>query len=130
MVTQALSPASSALHHRGRPPTNPSQKSRSKFERNSVAAAFPIGGHMLRHLFALAALSLPALAQVIIIDNHWPRLPMPLPHPVPVRTDCRIRSVDVRADIQDQAAKIRLTQIFANPSSVPMEAQAYFPVPE
>jgi Ca-activated chloride channel family protein len=83
---------------------------------------------MLRHLFALAALSLPAFAQIVIIDNRLPRIPMP--HPVPVRSDCRIRSVDVRADIQDQAAKVRLTQIFANPSSAPMEAQAFFPIPE
>ncbi len=84
---------------------------------------------MLRRLLLLSSLCLlPALAQVVIIDGRWPRLPMP--QPVPIRSDCKIRSVDVHADIQDQAAKVRISQVFQNPSSVPMEAQLLFPLPE
>jgi Ca-activated chloride channel family protein len=37
--------------------------------------------------------------------------------------------VDVRADIQDQAAKVQISQVFQNPSTVPMEAQVLFPLP-
>jgi Ca-activated chloride channel family protein len=86
---------------------------------------------MFRRLFTLVLLLfLPALAQVVVINAHWPRIPVPLPHPIPVRSDCRIRSVDVHADIQDQAAKVRISQVFQNPSSVPMEAQVLFPLPE
>ncbi len=84
---------------------------------------------MLRRLLVLSSLwLLPCLAQVVIIDGHWPRIPMP--QPMPVRSDCRIRSVDVHADIQDQAAKVRISQVFQNPSNVPMEAQLLFPLPE
>src|SRR5215831_13145593 len=86
---------------------------------------------MLRRL-ALFAVSLPCLAQVIIVD--WPGrdrfpVPMPLPRPMPIRADCRIKSVDIHADIQDQAAKVRVSQVFQNPSPVAMEAQVLFPLP-
>ncbi len=85
---------------------------------------------MFRRIFVLSALLLlPACAQVVIIGRP-PIPPMPLPHPVPIRADCRIESVDVRATIQDQAAKVRVAQVFQNPSSVPMEAQVLFPLPQ
>jgi Ca-activated chloride channel family protein len=86
---------------------------------------------MLRRLLAVLGFCLaPAMAQVIIID--WPRLPipMPLPRPRPIRGDCRIRSVEVHADVNDQAAKVRVSQVFQNPSSMAMEAQVLFPLPE
>jgi Ca-activated chloride channel family protein len=84
---------------------------------------------MLRRFLSLfPLLALPCLAQVVVIDARWPRLPGPVP-PV-VRADCRIRSVDVHADVQDQAAKVSISQLFQNPSSVPMEAQLIFPIPE
>jgi Ca-activated chloride channel family protein len=86
---------------------------------------------MLHRLLGLLLFCLaPGAAQVVIID--WPRLPipMPLPRPRPIRGDCRIRSVDVRADVQDQAAKVRVSQVFQNSSSVAMEAQVLFPLPE
>lgn len=85
-------------------------------------------------LFAVALLSLPglSLAQVIVIlpDGH-PR-PVPTTIPVPVRTtaDFRIKSVDVNVTIKDQAAKVQLSQVFQNTSSVQAEAQLVFPVPE
>jgi Ca-activated chloride channel family protein len=86
---------------------------------------------MLRRLFPLFSLCLlPAVAQVVIIDGRWPRPLPPIPIPPPIRSDCRIKSVDVHADIQDQAAKVRISQVFQNPSSVPMEAQLLFPVPD
>jgi len=85
---------------------------------------------VLPRILALFALCLPCCGQVIIID--WPRMPrpVPLPHPMPIRADCRIRSVNVHADVQDQAAKVRVSQVFQNPSSMPMEAQVLFPLPE
>ena len=84
---------------------------------------------MLRRFFALSALSLlPVFAQIVVINARWP-VP-PIVRPVPIRADCRIESVDVRADIQDQAAKVRVSQVFRNPSPVPMEAQVLFPLPE
>ncbi|MBZ5723835.1 MAG: VWA domain-containing protein [Acidobacteriia bacterium] len=83
---------------------------------------------MLRRFLTLFSLGLlPGLAQVVVIDGNWPRLPMP--RPIPIRADCRIQSVDVHADIQDQAAKVRVSQVFQNPSSMPMEAQVLFPLP-
>jgi len=86
---------------------------------------------MLRRLLTLLPLlAIPCLAQVVIIDAHWPRIPVPMPMPQPVRADCRIRSVEVHADIQDQSAKVMISQVFQNPSSVPMEAQLIFPIPE
>jgi len=82
---------------------------------------------MLRRFFALSALTLfPAFAQVVIIG----RPPVTIVRPMPIRADCRVESVDVRADVQDQAAKVRVSQVFRNPSSVPMEAQVLFPLPE
>ena len=86
---------------------------------------------MLQRLAALCAFFLSyCTAQVIIID--WPRIPrpVPLPHPVPIRADCRIQAVTIHADIQDQAAKVRVSQVFQNPSPMPMEAQILFPLPE
>src|SRR5215813_10206482 len=82
---------------------------------------------MLRRILILFSLLIPAQAQVVILDAHWPRLPVP--QPAPIRADCRIRSVEVNANIQDQAAKVRVSQVFQNPSSAPMEAQVLFPLP-
>ncbi len=42
----------------------------------------------------------------------------------------RIRSVDVSATVRDQAAKIRMSQIFQNTSPIDVEAQVVFPIPE
>jgi Ca-activated chloride channel family protein len=82
---------------------------------------------MFRRFLAFFALSLvPAFAQIVVIG----RPSTTIIRPMPIRADCRIESVDVRADIQDQAAKVRVSQVFRNPSSVPMEAQVLFPLPE
>lgn len=84
---------------------------------------------MLRRILVLISLCVPAFAQVLVIDGRIMRMPMP-PRPVPVRADCKIRSINVEADVQDQAAKVRISQVFQNPNSVPMEAQVFFPLPE
>ena len=82
---------------------------------------------MFRRFLVFFALPLvPAFAQIVVIGRPLPTVV----HPLPIRGDCRIESVDVRADIQDQAAKVRLSQVFRNPSSIPMEAQVLFPLPE
>jgi Ca-activated chloride channel homolog len=82
---------------------------------------------MFRRFFALFTLALlPAFAQIVIIR----RPPITIIRPLPIRADCRVESVDVHADIQDQAAKVRVSQVFRNPSSFPMEAQVLFPLPE
>ena len=84
---------------------------------------------MFRRLFALSVFTLvPAFAQIVVIGR--PPISLPHPLPIPIRADCRIESVDVHADINDQAAKVRVSQVFRNPSSVPMEAQVLFPLPE
>src|SRR5690242_2107684 len=85
---------------------------------------------MLRRILPLLCWSLPAVAQVIIVD--WPgrdRFPVPMPMPHPIRADCRIKSVEVRASVDDQAAKVSVEQVFQNPSAVAMEAQVLFPLP-
>jgi Ca-activated chloride channel homolog len=82
---------------------------------------------MFRRLLAFSALSvLPAFAQLVVIG----RPPVSIGRPLPIRADCRIESVDVRADINDQAAKVHVSQVFRNPSAIPMEAQVLFPLPE
>ncbi|HLJ47660.1 MAG TPA: VIT domain-containing protein [Bryobacteraceae bacterium] len=85
---------------------------------------------MLPRFLSLCTLfALPALTQVVIINGRWP-VPMPLPRPIPIRADCTIKSVEVDADIRDQAAHVRVSQVFQNPSPMPMEAQFLFPLPE
>ena len=82
-----------------------------------------------RTLLFFFLLSLPALAQVVVVNNRFP-FPAPIIRPIPVRADFRIRAVTIHTDIQDQAAKVRISQVFQNPSTVPAEAQVLFPAPE
>jgi len=82
---------------------------------------------MFRRFLAFLAVSFfPAFGQIVVIGRPLPTVV----HPLPIRGNCRIESVDVHADIQDQAAKVRLSQTFRNPSPFPMEAQVLFPLPE
>lgn len=86
---------------------------------------------MLRNALFLSSLTfLPAFAQVVVMNNRLPVVVPTFPQPLPVRNDFRIRSVTVRADIQDQAAKVQVSQVFHNPSNVAAEAQVIFPAPE
>jgi Ca-activated chloride channel family protein len=74
-----------------------------------------------------------APAQFLVPEATPVRLPIhrPIrPVPRPVFSSYRIRSVDVQAVVRDQAARIRMSQVFQNTGSVAVEAQFVFPVPE
>ena len=49
---------------------------------------------------------------------------------VPIRQGFEVREIRIEAKIVDQAAEVRLTQTFHNPTSMTLEAQYLFPVPE
>jgi Ca-activated chloride channel family protein len=67
-------------------------------------------------------------ATVIIV--HPPVRPPIHPVPRPVFSSYKIRSIEVQAAVHDQAAKIRISQVFQNTGSIPVEAQFVFPIPE
>jgi len=52
----------------------------------------------------------------------------PTPTPIPPAT-YRIKSLDVRANIVDQIARVQIAQTFLNTGSQPLEARFMFPVP-
>lgn len=82
-------------------------------------------------LLGLCLLATPLSAQVIIINN--PGLPRPIPRPPvpPVRTtEYRIQSVDMQAQVRDQAAQVQISQVFENVGSQTLEASLYFPLPD
>ena len=74
-------------------------------------------------------------AQVIIIEQKGRNfLPTPAthpnPHPVPIVSSYKIRTVDVQAAIREQAAKVQVSQVFQNTGSSTLEAQFVFPLPQ
>jgi Ca-activated chloride channel family protein len=90
------------------------------------------------NVFAVLFAGLPNLAraQFLVPDRddappvrRPPNRPI-RPVPRPVFASYRIRVVDVQATIHDQAAKIRMSQVFQNTSSTDVEAQVVFPIPE
>jgi Ca-activated chloride channel family protein len=72
----------------------------------------------------------------ILVPDRMPGIPIRRPHPPifpaprPIFSSYRIRSVDVQAVVHDQAARIRMSQVFQNTGSVAVEAQFVFPIPE
>ncbi|MFN0050800.1 MAG: VIT domain-containing protein [Planctomycetales bacterium] len=83
-------------------------------------------------LLFLAVLTRQGTAQVVIIDNSR-RIVAPrpsIPRPAPFPSSYKIKTVDVQASIQDQAAKIQVSQVFQNTGSTVLEAQFVFPIPE
>lgn len=54
--------------------------------------------------------------------------PPPTPPPVPPAT-YRIKSLDVRANINDQIARVQIAQTYLNTGSQPLEARFMFPLP-
>jgi Ca-activated chloride channel family protein len=83
----------------------------------------------------LAELPNVAPAQILVPDRDIApskRPPIRPPHPLPRPefSPYRIHSVDVQAVVHDQAARIRLSQVFQNTGSFPVEAQLVFPIPE
>lgn len=80
---------------------------------------------------ALCLLATPASAQVIIINP--PILPRPIPRPTvppPRVTEYRIQSVEMQAQVKDQAALVQISQVFENVGSQTIEASLYFPLPD
>ncbi len=95
-------------------------------------------------LFAIVGLTMLPLslpAQILVPDQpgHDSRVRPPhhppirrFPHPIPRPTwsSYQIRSVDVQADVHNQAAKVRMSQVFENTGEVTLETQFLFPIPE
>jgi Ca-activated chloride channel family protein len=80
----------------------------------------------------LCLLATEVSAQVIII-NHPGRPPIirpPLPTPTPRASEYHVQSVEMQAQVRDQAAQVQITQIFQNTSSQTIEASVFFPLPD
>lgn len=59
----------------------------------------------------------------------WPHPPVPVPpRPEPTST-YKIKELSVQTTLQDQVAKVQVTQSFVNTGSVPMEVVFVFPLP-
>ena len=74
------------------------------------------------------------MAQGVLIIPNPPR-PIPLPRPIPwprpepPQMIYRIKELAVEARIEDQAARVQITQSFVNTGSHPMEVRFVFPLP-
>lgn len=71
-------------------------------------------------------------AQILVPDQGHGRPFRPrhhVPRP-PVWSAYKIGSVDVLADVHDQAAKVRMSQVFENIGENTIETQFLFPIPE
>lgn len=72
-----------------------------------------------------------AAAQIIIIPPP-PHPPMPIPPPRPPIERPRpfeMREMSVDAQVRNQVAEVRVTQVVYNPNNIQIEAQYLFPVP-
>src|SRR3954468_17113641 len=84
--------------------------------------------------FASGTRSVGQGALVDIRPDHPIRLPRPIvpwhPHPVaqPPST-YKIDSIEVNAKLNDQVARVQVSQVFENTGSVPMEVSFMFPLP-
>jgi Ca-activated chloride channel homolog len=89
-------------------------------------------------VFTLSFAGLPNLAPAqILVPNESatvrvrPPVHPPIhPIPRPFVSSYKIQSVDLQATVHDQAAKIRMSQVFQNTGSVPVEGQFVFPIPD
>ncbi len=91
-----------------------------------------IASYLTGLALALCLLATPVSAQIIII-NPPPRLPPISPRPpVPPQrvTEYRIQSVEMQAQVRDQAAQVQISQVFENVGSQTIEASLYFPLPD
>ena len=74
-----------------------------------------------------------ASAQVIIIHHPPGRPPIirpPHPLPTPRPSEYRVQSVEMQAQVRDQAAQVQIAQVFQNTSSATIEASVFFPLPD
>jgi Ca-activated chloride channel homolog len=92
----------------------------------------------LRFLFAfvcgllLFAANSTALAQGVLVDVR-PGRPIRLPRPIPNMpqppSSYKIDAIEVNATLDDQVARVQVSQTFENTGSVPMEVSFMFPLP-
>jgi Ca-activated chloride channel family protein len=85
---------------------------------------------------AMLALATGAFAQGVLVDvrvDRAIRLPRPVPRPPHVApapsSSYKIDSLDVNAKLDDQIARVQVSQTFENTGSVPMEVCFMFPLP-
>jgi Ca-activated chloride channel homolog len=83
----------------------------------------------------VVAPSTTAFAQGVLVDvrvDHAIRLPRPIPIPQPTPEPApsyKIESIDVNAKLEDQVARVQVSQVFENTGSVQLEACFMFPLP-
>ncbi|HJT32772.1 MAG TPA: VIT domain-containing protein [Pirellulales bacterium] len=87
-------------------------------------------------IFTVLALAEPAAAQGLLINIHpeqHVRLPRPTVvtvHPTPPpQSSYKIRELDVHVKLQEQIARVQVSQAFVNTGSVQMEVCFVFPLP-
>src|SRR4051812_46834970 len=85
---------------------------------------------------ALLGFATSLLAQGLLVDirdGHAYRLPRPIPwppRPIPQPpTSYKIDSLEVNAHLNDQVARVQVSQAFENTGSIPMEVSFMFPLP-
>lgn len=94
-----------------------------------------LGGLLGRFLFSLGLLllwSAVAAGQgvlVVINPPHPTPLPRPIPPPQPAPMSYKIKELAVQANIQDQVARVQVSQSFVNTGSRQMEVAFVFPLP-
>ncbi|HEX7447780.1 MAG TPA: VIT domain-containing protein [Pirellulales bacterium] len=75
----------------------------------------------------------PAAAQGLLINIHpaqHVRLPRPTVHPTPMpQASYKIRALDVQVKLQEQIARVQVSQSFVNTGSAPLEVCFVFPLP-
>ncbi len=80
----------------------------------------------------LLASPMMAFAQGLLINEDVSqriRLPRPVSEPTPPPASYRIKELDVHVRLQDQVAKVQVTQSFVNTGSQQMEVSFVFPLP-
>ncbi len=68
--------------------------------------------------------------QIIIIDPPGRPFPRPRPPFIPVPSEFIIKEVNLQAGVQDQSAKVQISQVFKNTGGATLEATFMFPVPD
>lgn len=78
---------------------------------------------------SLASLAAFAQGVLVHVGPNQVRLPRPIPRPEPPPGSYKIESIVVDANLQDQVAKVQVSQTFVNTGSRQMEACFVFPLP-
>jgi Ca-activated chloride channel family protein len=83
-------------------------------------------------LVGVLASPMMALAQGLLVNEDISRrirLPRPMPTPTPPASSYRIKELDTHVRLQDQVAKVQVSQSFVNTGSQQMEVSFVFPLP-